>query len=175
MLKNWMLVCSKAKMEIPIQYTVTLEQSFLGICNEPLNCKNTAPGRLLACQRRHLRRRYTVWLPGWVVYVSSVGGECNIFSWLEHLARYLWWKVSGLSPLLSSCLMLSSCLTRNVGIGSVSMYFSLERNNIYFSAMVMVEFILEGATDSVGIYFSSWWWLNLYLESYSLHKCIMHI
>jgi hypothetical protein len=64
MLKNWMLVCSKAKMEIPIQYTVTLEQSFLGICNEPLNCKNTAPGRLLACQRRHLRRRYTVWLPG---------------------------------------------------------------------------------------------------------------
>ena len=54
MLKNWMLVCSKAKMEIPNQYTVTLEEelSFLGMCNEPLNCKNTATWSIIGMLKK---------------------------------------------------------------------------------------------------------------------------
>jgi hypothetical protein len=37
MLKNGCFVCSKAKLETPDQYNVTLEEelSFLGMCNEP--------------------------------------------------------------------------------------------------------------------------------------------
>jgi hypothetical protein len=83
--KNWMLVCSKDKLEIPNQYTVTLEEelSFPGMCNVPLNCKNTTTWSITGMPKKAPEEE----LYSLVTWSSAFHGWSRSVLW--------WWKASG--------------------------------------------------------------------------------